>query len=77
MKLPWSKGDKKLDLEPTTGNDSNDETAIEKKLGMSSVGTYAPSVVLSSKVADKIGSLQVVHLSSPMGTSPPSLVERG
>jgi len=39
MKLPWSKGDKKLDLEPTTGNDSTDETAIEKKLGMSSVGT--------------------------------------
>ena len=41
MKFPWSKGDKKLDLEPTTatGNDSTDETAIEKKLGMSSVGT--------------------------------------
>ena len=40
MKLPWSKGDKKLDLEPTTGNDATDETAIEKKLGLSSVGTY-------------------------------------
>jgi hypothetical protein len=47
MKLPWSKGDKKLDLEHTTGNDSTDETAIEKKLGMSSVGTYDPSLVLS------------------------------
>jgi hypothetical protein len=39
MKLPWSKSDKKLDLEPTTGNDAVDETAIEKKLGLSSVGT--------------------------------------
>ena len=41
MKLPWSKG-KKLDLEPSTGNDATDETAIEKKLGLSSVGTYVP-----------------------------------
>lgn len=69
MKFPWSKGDKKLDLKPTTatGNDSTDETAIEKKLGMSSVGTYAPSLWLSLGVADKIGSLQVVHHSFPMG----------
>ena len=69
MKFPWSKGDKKLDLEPTTatGNDSTDETAIEKKLGMSSVGTYAPSLCLTLVVADKIGSLQVVHHSFPMG----------
>jgi hypothetical protein len=41
MKLPWSKG-KDIDLEPTTGNDARDETVIEKKLGLSSVGTYVP-----------------------------------
>jgi len=47
MKFPWSKGDKKLDLKPTTatGNDSTDETAIEKKLGMSSVGTYVSRII--------------------------------
>jgi hypothetical protein len=41
MKLPWSK-DKKLDLEPTTGNDATDENALERKVGLSSVGTYVP-----------------------------------
>lgn len=37
MKVPWSK--KNVDLEPKTGNQAKDETAIEKKLGLSKVGT--------------------------------------
>lgn len=69
MRLPWSKGDKKVDLEPTTGNDVVDETAIEKKLGLSSVGTYAPSPLLNFGVKLMTGSLQVEQPFSPMGKS--------
>lgn len=37
MKLPWS--GKKVDLEPRTGDNAKDETAVERKLGLSKVGT--------------------------------------
>ena len=37
MKLPWWK--KEVDLEPKTGDQAKDENAIEKKLGLSKVGT--------------------------------------
>jgi hypothetical protein len=40
MKLPWSKATK-VD-KASTGNDVIEETAVEKKLGLSSIGTYVP-----------------------------------
>lgn len=49
MKLPWS--GKRVDLEPKTGDRAQDETAIERKLGLSKVGTYVDQgVVLRSSV---------------------------